>query len=70
MDILLFNNIGEYKKFFDSVEKNMEDGIERRIFDKFKENRGITYIYSSDFTGFVSNGLPSFWSTGASKSFR
>ncbi len=39
MDILLFNNIGEYTKFFDSVEKNMKDDIEYRVFKNFSANR-------------------------------
>ena len=39
-------------------------------FEKFKENKGITYIYSSNFTGFVSNLLPSFWGAEISKSFK
>ena len=38
-------------------------------FEKFKENKGITYIHSSNFTGFVSNPLPSFWGEKLSKSF-
>ncbi len=39
-------------------------------FKKYKNDRGITYIYANEFRGFVSNSLPSFWSTRISKSFR
>ncbi|MBS3137235.1 hypothetical protein J4232_02270 [Candidatus Woesearchaeota archaeon] len=39
-------------------------------FEEYKDKVGLTYIYSDDFTGFVINGLPSFWSTGMSKAFR
>jgi len=39
MKLLLFNNIDEYKKFFDSAEKNMEDDIEYRVFKNFSANR-------------------------------
>ena len=39
-------------------------------FEKFKENRGATYIYAGNFLGYVSNPLPSFWSTNLSKGFR
>lgn len=38
-------------------------------FDKLKENKGLTYIYSEDYRGFVNNDLPSFWSQKISKSF-
>jgi hypothetical protein len=39
-------------------------------FERHKETPGITYIYSDLFRGFVSNSLPSFWSTNISKSFK
>jgi hypothetical protein len=39
-------------------------------FERHKETPGITYIYSDLFRGFVSNTLPSFWSTNISKSFK
>ena len=39
-------------------------------FEEYKGNVGLTYIYSDDFTGFVTNELPSFWSTSVSKAFR
>lgn len=49
------------QKMYEKAEKD---------FEKFKDERGLTYVYSPDFTGFVSNSLPSFWSSGASKGFR
>jgi len=39
-------------------------------FKKHEKVKGLTYIYSEIFTGFVANTLPSFWSTNISKSFR
>lgn len=39
-------------------------------FRKYKSERSITYIYSDQYLGFVSNGLPSFWSESVSKSYR
>jgi Cdc6-like AAA superfamily ATPase len=39
-------------------------------FRKFIKEKGSTYIYSDEFRGFVTNPLPSFWSTKISKSFR
>lgn len=39
-------------------------------FERHKDIVGITYVYSTEFQGFVSNGLPSFWSSGVSKAFR
>ncbi|MFH1248637.1 MAG: zonular occludens toxin domain-containing protein [archaeon] len=38
-------------------------------FKKFKDIKGIAYIYSDQLRGFVSNTLPTFWSSGLSKSF-
>jgi hypothetical protein len=39
-------------------------------FEQYKDNRGLTYIYSEDFRGFVNNPLPSFWSKDISTSFK
>lgn len=39
-------------------------------FVKFKKTKGLTYIYSDTFKGFVSNPLPTFWTQNISKSFR
>ncbi len=59
------------------LQKNFERKIVQKIygeaelhFEKFKENRGATYIYAGNFLGYVSNPLPSFWSSGLSKGFR
>lgn len=38
-------------------------------FKKLKNKKGITYIYSDEFKGFVTNPLPSFWNQKISKSF-
>ena len=59
------------------LQKNFERKIiqkiyesENELFEKFRENRGLAYIYGDTFRGFVSNPLPSFWTSGISKSFR
>jgi hypothetical protein len=49
------------QKIYEETEKD---------FEKYKDIKGITYIYSGDFKGFVSNPLPSFWDMEISKSFR
>ena len=58
------------------LQKDFERKIVQKIyekaeedFEKFKEDKGLTHIYSSNFVGFVSNPLPSFWGTNISKSF-
>ena len=37
---------------------------------KLKDKKGLTYIYSEEFRGFIANKLPSFWTQKISKSFR
>lgn len=54
----------ERKKIRDVYEEIEKD------FEKHKTQKGITYIYSELFRGFIANPLPSFWSTNISKSFR
>ncbi|MEW6329164.1 MAG: hypothetical protein AB1468_03545 [Candidatus Micrarchaeota archaeon] len=47
--------------------------IYERVKDKFvryRSERGILYVYSDQYRGFASNGLPSFWSESLSKSYR
>src|SRR3989344_862010 len=39
------------------------------LFNKHKDVEGLTYIYSNEYKGFVSNPLPSFWSSRVSKSY-
>ncbi len=54
----------ERKKIRDVYEEARSD------FKKYENQKGLTYIYSELFRGFVANPLPSFWSTNISKSFR
>ena len=54
----------ERKKIKDIYQDIQKD------FKKHQNIKGITYIYSEIFRGFISNPLPSFWSTNISKSFR
>ena len=38
-------------------------------FEEFKETVGLMYIYADSFQGFVTNGLPGFWSDKVSKGY-
>ncbi len=49
------------QKIYESTEKQ---------FQKYQKHRGLTYIYSNDFRGFITNPLPSFWRETISKSFK
>lgn len=48
--------------------KDIYSGIEN-LFDKHKNVKGLTYIYSNEYVGFISNPLPSFWSNKLSKGY-
>ena len=59
------------------LQKEFERKIIQKIYDssgehfeKFKEQQGLTHIYSNKFRGFVTNPLPSFWEERISKSFK
>lgn len=61
------------------LQKNFERKIVQEIYEKTqkefkklkeKDGKGLTYIYSDEFRGFVSNPLPSFWEEKLSKSFK
>ncbi|MBU0893946.1 MAG: hypothetical protein KKF48_01825 [Nanoarchaeota archaeon] len=59
------------------LQKEFERKIIQKIysktqdkFEKYKEDKGLTYLYSGNFRGFVSNPLPSFWKESISKSFK
>lgn len=39
-------------------------------FAELKDKKGLTYLYSEVFRGFVTNALPSFWNTDISKAFK
>lgn len=49
--------------------KELYDEVKEQ-FEKFQDYKGLTYIYSEDFRGFVNNPLPSFWTMNISKSFK
>ncbi|HOW36665.1 MAG TPA: zonular occludens toxin domain-containing protein [Candidatus Pacearchaeota archaeon] len=54
----------ERKKIKEIYESTSED------FRNLRDKKGLTYIYSEEFRGFVTNSLPSFWTQKISKSFR
>jgi len=58
------------------LQKDFERRIVQKIYEetakdfkKFDGDKGLAYVYSGKFRGFVSNGLPSFWKVGVSKGF-
>lgn len=53
------------RKIIQKIYKEAEEH-----FDKFKDKKGLTHIYSGGFLGFISNPLPSFWKETISKSFK
>ena len=53
----------ERKKIKEIYEEVEED------FKELKEVKGLTYIYGSDYCGFVANSLPIFWSEKVSKGY-
>jgi len=57
------------KEFERKIIQKIYDSVAGQ-FDEFQDNQGIAHIYSSNFKGFVSNPLPSFWDVKISKSFR
>lgn len=59
----LLQNDFERKKI-----KEIYQGVQQD-FEKLKSNRGLTYIYSNEYRGFISNSLPSFWSSKVSKAY-
>lgn len=59
------------------LQKEFERKIIQKIyteskekFEKYEQDKGLTYLYSGNFKGFVSNPLPSFWKETISKSFK
>ena len=57
------------KDFERKIVKDLYDKTKEK-FEEYKDKLGITYLYSDDFSGFIVNKLPSFWSERISKSFR
>lgn len=57
------------KDFERKIIKDLYDKT-AKDFEKYKEKTGISYLYSDDFKGFITNSLPSFWSDKISRSFR
>ena len=59
------------------LQKEFERKIIQKIYGETEEhfkkhgnNTGITHVYSSNFRGFITNPLPSFWAENISKGFR
>ena len=41
----------------------------KKFFEQYKDEKGLTYVYSDSFRGFVSNSLPTFWNQDVSKAY-
>jgi hypothetical protein len=59
------------------LQKEFERKIIQKIYTETEEGfaknhdiKGLTYIYSENFKGFITNSLPSFWKESISKSFK
>lgn len=68
-DYLLFKQSSLLQKDFERKKiKEIYSDIES-YFEEHKDKKGLTYIYSDQFRGFVTNKLPGFWSESVSKSY-
>lgn len=59
------------------LQKDFERKIIQKIYEKTEKDfktlskeKGLTYIHSETFSGYISNALPSFWKESISKSFK
>lgn len=57
------------KEFERKIIQKLYESTESQ-FQKYQKYKGLTYIYSNNFRGFVNNPLPSFWKESISKSFK
>lgn len=69
-DFLILKKSSLFQKEFERkiIQKIYSESKDK--FEKYKEDKGLTYIYAEKFKGFVSNTLPSFWKEEISKSFK
>ncbi|MBU1103883.1 MAG: zonular occludens toxin domain-containing protein [Nanoarchaeota archaeon] len=69
-DFLVLKPTSLLQKDFERKKiRDIYQEVEER-FNKHRNDKGLAYIYANEFRGFVSNPLPSFWTSGISKSFR
>lgn len=68
-DYLVLKTSSLLQKDFERTKiKDIYESLSEK-FKQYKKIRGITYIYSDEFMGFVENPLPSFWTKKISKAF-
>jgi hypothetical protein len=68
-DYLVLKTSSLLQKDFERAKiKDIYEAVSEK-FRQYKKIKGITYIYSDEFTGFVENPLPSFWTKKISKAF-
>lgn len=69
-DFLIMKPSSLMQKDFERKKiKEVYEAVEQE-FESLKGMKGITYIHSNQYQGFITNELPSFWSTKVSKAFR
>ncbi|MBS3168681.1 hypothetical protein J4216_06140 [Candidatus Woesearchaeota archaeon] len=69
-DFLLLKPSSLLQKDFERKKINDIYKEAEKYFKEYKHEKGLTYIYSENYRGFVLNPLPSFWTTNLSKAFR
>jgi len=57
------------KEFERKIIQKIYESTEEQ-FQKYQKHKGLAYIYSNNFQGFINNPLPSFWKESISKSFK
>lgn len=69
-DFLVLKHSSLLQKDFErKIIKDIYKSV-NKDFEKYSDDKTITYIHSDKFKGFVANDLPSFWSSSVSKSFK
>ncbi|MFA4887054.1 MAG: hypothetical protein WC595_02495 [Candidatus Nanoarchaeia archaeon] len=69
-DFLLLKPSSLLQKDFERKKINEIYKDAEKQFKQYKDQKGLTYIYSETYKGFVANPLPSFWNEKVSKSYR
>jgi len=69
-DFLLLKPSSLMQKDFERKKiKQVYESVDEH-FTNHKGTKGLTYIYSDSYLGFIKNDLPSFWSEGVSKGYK
>ncbi len=69
-DYLLLKHSSLLQKDFERKKINDIYTEAEKHFKEYKDQKGLTYIYSDSYKGFITNPLPSFWTSNVSKAYR